>query len=93
MLGDHVQICSVLYNTCQFELDEKKIGNASKSFGEEFSQKRKFITPRDGERGQKSEIAEITSVKRTCSDMLLPDKKSKLLATCFIQLSLSEVLS
>lgn len=42
---------------------------------------------------QKSEIGDITTEERTCSDMLLPDKKSKLLATCFIQLSLSVLLS
>lgn len=53
MRGDHVQICSVLYNTCQFELDEKKIGNASESFGEDFSQKRN-LSPREMEKASRN---------------------------------------
>lgn len=36
--------------TCSFELDEKKIGNSSKSFGEDLSKMRNLITPRDGEK-------------------------------------------
>ena len=73
-------------------LDEKKIGNSSKRLSKDLP--KNIWSLREMEQNkQKSEIGDITIDKCTRSDMLLPDKKSTVVATRSVQLSPSVLLS
>lgn len=89
-------LCAVI--TCNFPA--YSIARASfrpklfQEFWQRFAQKNDTWSRREMEENkQKSEIGDITADKCTRSDMLLPDKKSTLVATRSVQLSLSVLLS